>query len=328
MPKPTKFCKYCGEPIAEQKPTRRLYCSDAHQQRAWRDRHAPRPRLWYDTFPPRSLDIAELALRRGVPLDCLILSKDERAVLVAACDRFSWEQREKALKHLADLFPWAVADGDELGLQTALLDALVDCWKECLIFSVPGSGVRWRRASWRPARWDWCLTLNAFLPWHLKKHHLRHEGDLVSLATDYRTKSRGGVSAWSQPRQALRCPSESLADPDLSEAVMEMIRRQIHPSPLAQRDHEGVMQVQTSTRAQDETLLRLARIEKMQREILDRVRVLPNETEVEEAVDQFLDDVGVKAFAEEIDLPERSPRWQRAIVTRGVPRKPAWLRGA
>ncbi len=99
MPQPTKNCKYCGEPIVEKTPTRRLYCSDAHKLRASRRRQrAPRPRpqhgpLWYDgIFPPRNLYIAELALRRGVPLDCLILSEDERAALVAACDRFSWER--------------------------------------------------------------------------------------------------------------------------------------------------------------------------------------------------------------------------------------------
>ena len=290
----TRLCVYCGKPIVEDKPTRRLYCSDAHKVRDCRRRKStprsrPQPGPYRNdgTYRPRNLYFAEQALRKGVPLRSLILGDDEHAVLVAACDRFSSEQRMEAVEHLAELFSWAGTDGDELGLQATILIGLKDCWEECPIFFVPRSGVRSRWSSWIPARWHWCLTLNAFLPWYLKTFH---------LPAGYWGKSRGGVSAWRQPRQVLRCPSDS-------EALMETIRRQI-PSALAQRDHEGVMQVQTSTRAQDETLLRLARVEMMTREILDHVRALPSEAEVEEAVDQFLDDVGVKTFAEEIgDLP-------------------------
>ena len=39
----TRICAYssCDKPIVEQTPTRRLYCSDAHKQSAWRERHQP-----------------------------------------------------------------------------------------------------------------------------------------------------------------------------------------------------------------------------------------------------------------------------------------------
>ena len=80
-------------------------------------------------------------------------------------------------------------DGTTSDLEDSILNALRDAWKSCPVFSVHGSGVRWRQAPWTPSRWDWSLVLTAYLPYYLRKFHVRPREEGV-LGSDVRGKPK------------------------------------------------------------------------------------------------------------------------------------------
>jgi hypothetical protein len=280
----TKNCHHCGAefPMSQRgRPPR--YCSKACKQAAYHLRRAIPPRRGRihresDSWCPPSLHFADLALRRGYALAKLDLSDDERAVLVAASDRFSWEQRIRAARHLAEIYSWAstgeserdprASDDIPSDLEMAIISALLDAWKPCSVWSVRGSGIRWRRAHWTPARWPWGQTLHAYLPYWLRANHVRPReedalqradvcigqpvgdevralGEIVPGGT---VPSAVGVSGFRRPPHGLRGCS-STGDP-IPASDMKKIRRQILETGVATRDpDEGGSECKTRKRS-------------------------------------------------------------------------------
>ena len=153
-------CQTCSNEIVSATHGRsRRYCSNACRQRSHRSSgHAPRPRprpqpplRYVDgkpetyVFRPRNLFLADLALRQGCKLAELILSSDERAVLVASSDRVSTADRLAAARHLARPYLWAsVRESSGMpGLPTTR--RAIWSWRSSTPSSTSGSRARYGR---------------------------------------------------------------------------------------------------------------------------------------------------------------------------------------
>ncbi len=125
------------------------------------------------SFRPPTPAIARLALQKGVPLDYLDLSEDERALIIAGDSTRDFErERLPAAQRLLDGLRYrAWSDLNPKDHLLAVLAAVDDLRRE--YFEHPrlfGPGrPRKLREKWIPQEWDWALVMGCYLPWRYRQ---------------------------------------------------------------------------------------------------------------------------------------------------------------
>jgi hypothetical protein len=95
----TRACSWCGDPYTPQRWTLdwHNFCSRAHAKAAQRAGRCPGDDAVL-LVRPRSLRVAHLALDKGVPFEQLVLSQDERDLLIVSHPDFAGGRLEAATR--------------------------------------------------------------------------------------------------------------------------------------------------------------------------------------------------------------------------------------